>query len=84
MSLSKERFPGAFYHVVRRCYRREMRLSPNAEINGAVAVLVHDASEATNLQIIATCWMGNHYHAVAYDPSARLPEWTAHANGTMS
>jgi REP element-mobilizing transposase RayT len=51
-------------HVVRRYHRREMRLSPSADMNGAITVLTHDACEATGLQIIATCWMGNHYHAV--------------------
>jgi putative transposase len=84
MSSPKERLPGAFYHIVRRCHRREMRLSPSADMNGAITVLTHDACEATGLQIIATCWMGNHYHAVVYDPFARLSEWTAHVNGTLS
>ncbi|MFT7582153.1 MAG: putative transposase [Myxococcota bacterium] len=53
-------------------------------MNGAMTVLTHDACEAAGLQIIATCWMGNHYHAVVYDPFARVSEWTAHVNDTLS
>ena len=84
MSRPRERHPGAFYHITRRCHRREMRLSPTPDINGAIGVLVNDACEATQVRTIATCWMGNHYHAVVYDPDGRVSEWTSHVNGTMA
>ena len=68
MSKAKERHPGAFYHVARRCDRREFRLRPDQELVAAIAVLVSDACDKTGLQVIAIVWMSDHCHVILYNP----------------
>jgi len=75
--------PGAYYTIERCVLDRQFRLRPDPELNAAVAIAMHDASEATGVELIAWAVMSNHLHVLLRDVAGRLGEWLAHALGLI-
>lgn len=75
---------GATYMLTRRCLQRECLLKPSPETNQLVKYCMAVAAERTNVQIHAFMVMGNHYHKVATDVDAQLPEFMHSMNMTIA
>jgi len=76
--MPKEILPGSFYLVTRRCTQRRLLLLPCEVVNQVFAFCLAWAALLTGIEIYGFCVLGNHYHAVVRDPSARLPEFMQH------
>lgn len=70
--------------VTRRTSQRQFTLRPSAEVNGAVRYCLALAAARTGVQLHVVVFMSNHYHLVATDPDARLPEFTGYFNGLLA
>lgn len=72
--------PGATYLITRRCTQRQFLLRPSDEINRIILYVAAYAAQRSGVQLHAICALSNHYHVVATDPEARLPEFLATLN----
>jgi len=84
MSRPNEYPPGAYYTLERRVLERQFRLRPDAELNRAIVVAMHEACKATGVELIVWTVMSNHVHVLLRDVEGRLPEWLAHALGLIA
>ncbi len=73
MSQPRRIVPGSFYMVTRRIAQRMFLLRPSDEINAILEYCLAEAADRFNVKVIAFMVMSNHYHAVVYDPDAKLP-----------
>jgi len=73
VTLPRQILPGRFYLISRRCTQRQFLLRPSTLTNQIVEYCLAVAAEQTNVQLHAVCAMSNHWHAVVFDPDARLP-----------
>ncbi len=84
MTLPVRRLPGRFYLITRRCERREFRLRPDEDMKAAITVVMADACERYGVILVALVVMGNHYHAVVYDPDGLVSEWMRDVHGQLA
>lgn len=75
MSLPRPILPGRIYLLTRRCVDRLLLLRPDEEVNRAFKYCLGIAAERYGIRIIHALVMGNHYHAVVYDPHGMLPRF---------
>ena len=59
--------------VTRRIAQRMFLLRPSNEINAILEYCLAEAATRFKVKVIAFVVMSNHYHAVVYDPEAKLP-----------
>jgi len=70
MRLSREKIPGGgcYYHLMNRV-TGDKHSYPFTDVNKKMATnLLKKLSSYYLLEIIAYCWMGNHFHIIAYAP----------------
>ena len=77
MSLPREILPNTTYLVTRRCTQRQFLLRPSRYVIDTFLYCLAVASQRTGVIIHALTVMSNHYHLVATDPNARIPEFCA-------
>jgi putative transposase len=77
MSLPREVLPNSTYLVTRRCTQRQFLLRPSAYVIETFLYCLAVAAQRTGVIIHAVTVMSNHYHLIATDPLARLPEFCA-------
>ena len=66
---------GTTYLLTRRCAQRQFLLQPCAAVAQTFTYCLGVAQRRYGLLIHGVCVMANHYHLVATDPGARLPEF---------
>jgi putative transposase len=76
-------FPGEVYHVTSRGDRREPIALDNADRAHFLLVL-SQALERFDAQVLAYCLMGNHYHLVLRTQQANLSRLMRHLNGVYT
>jgi putative transposase len=76
-------FPGAVYHVTSRGDRREAIYRDDADRACQLAVLAQ-AAERFEVQVLAYCLMGNHFHIVLHTQRANLSRFMRHLNGVYT
>ena len=75
VSAPRQLLEGTTYLLTRRCMQRQLLLRPSAEVNRIFQYCLAVAAERTGVELHAFCVLSNHYHIVATDPGARLPEF---------
>jgi putative transposase len=75
MTAPREVVPGRTYLITRRCTQRQFLLKPSRATNQLVRYCLGVAAQQTEIQLHAVCFMSNHWHGVATDPTGRLPEF---------
>jgi putative transposase len=75
MSSPRQVLPGATYLITRRCTQRQFLLRPCDQTNNILRYCL--ALDATRfpVELHAFCFLSNHMHLVATDPTAILPEF---------
>jgi len=76
MSMPRRILPKSYYMVTRRIAQRMFLLRPSDQINAILEYCLAEAATRFKIQILAFTVMSNHYHAVVYDPDAKLPKFT--------
>jgi putative transposase len=77
MSAPRQIVPGNTYMISRRCAQRQFLLSPSSYVAEVFLYCLTVAAERTGVIVHALTVMSNHYHLIATDPNARLPEFCA-------
>lgn len=72
--------PDTTYLITRRCTQRMFLLRPSEQTNELIGYAFAVAMERTQVQLHSLCVMSTHYHAVATDTEARLPEFWREAH----
>jgi hypothetical protein len=67
--------PGNFYLVTRRCSQRQFLLSPDDEINNAIAYCLADSAKRFKIDVLLTTVESNHHHTAIYDRYGRFPRF---------
>ena len=80
MSYPRQVLPGSTYLITRRCTQRQFLLRPSAQTNAILFYCLARAAALYGIQVHAYCFLANHYHLVATDPRARLPEFMRYFN----
>lgn len=62
----------ALYHVTNRCYRGELRLSPDEVVRIFVEGCLARATQRYDVRLIIFVFMGNHFHLLVQTPRANL------------
>ncbi len=70
--------PDNFYLITRRCSQRQFLLTPDDEINNAIAYCLIDASQRFKIDVLVTTVESNHHHTVIYDRYGRFPRFIEH------
>jgi putative transposase len=78
VTLPRDVIPGRFYMVTRRCTQRMFLLRPDEETNNAFLYCLAEAAQRFDMEILLTCAMSNHYHAVIFDREGTVPAFTQH------
>lgn len=73
MTAPRQIIPGTTYLVTRRCFQRELLLTPSPIVNSIFAYVLAVAAERYGVLVHAFCVLSNHYHLVVTDPRAKLP-----------
>lgn len=76
-------FPGAVYHVTSRGDRREPIFEDDVDRETLLAT-VAQAMERFDVEVLAYCLMGNHYHFVLHTRQANLSLLMRHVNGVYT
>ena len=76
-------FPGAVYHVTSRGDRREPIFHGDDDRQTLLMVLAQ-AMDRFDAQVLAYCLMGNHYHFVLHTRQANLSRLMRHLNGVYT
>jgi REP-associated tyrosine transposase len=76
-------FPGAVYHVTSRGDRREDIFVDDEDRRGLLSV-VAQALSRFDVEALAYCLMGNHYHLVVHTRQANLSLLMRHINGVYT
>jgi putative transposase len=76
-------FPGAIYHITSRGDRRESIYRGDADRTDFLLIL-EQAADRFDAQLLAYCLMGNHYHLVLHTRSANLSRFMRHLNGVYT
>lgn len=63
---------GALYHVTNRCYRGELRLTPDEAVILFASGCLAEAARRYGVRIITFIFMGNHFHLIVQTPYANL------------
>lgn len=71
---------GRFWMLTRRCTQGLCLLRPDVQTNEIFNYCLADAARRSGVQVVGYEALSNHYHAVVYDPEARLPEFIEHLN----
>jgi REP-associated tyrosine transposase len=74
----REVLPNQFYLVTRSCSQRQFLLTPDDEINNAIAYCLADASKRFKIDVLITTVESNHHHTVIYDRYGRFPRFIEH------
>ncbi len=64
--------PGATYLVTRRCLERRFRLRPEQAVTDLLDYLIGYAALQAGVEVICFVALSNHWHALIFDPDARL------------
>jgi putative transposase len=62
--------------VTRRCAQRQFLLRPSPIVKQVFGYCLALAARDSGVRLHAACALSNHYHLVATDPEARIPEFT--------
>ncbi len=84
MSMPRPIFKGDIYLVTRRTAGRQFLLRPSARITPAIEYCIAVAAERSGIRIHALVVMGDHWHCVASDPEARMPEFLRDAHAWIA
>jgi putative transposase len=76
-------FPGAVYHVTSRGDRREPIYRDDVDRAQQLDVLAQ-ATERFDVEVLAWCQMGNHYHLVLHTREPNLSSFMRHLNGVYT
>jgi len=76
--LPRQVTPCQFYMITRRCTQRQFLLRPDPATNNAFLYCLIDAALRYEIDVLLTCAMSNHYHAVIYDRAGRYPQFIEH------
>lgn len=80
MTAPRRVLPGHTYLITRRCTQRQFLLRPSKQVNEIIRYVAAYAALRSGVRLHAVCALSNHYHIVATDPDARLPEFMATLN----
>lgn len=80
MSRPRQIIAGRYWMLTRRCTQGLCLLRPDVATNEIFNYCLADASRRSGVQVIGYEALSNHYHAVVFDPEARLPEFMEHLN----
>ncbi len=75
MTMPRRILPGSFYMVTRRVAQRMFLLRPSDQINAILEYCLAEAAARFKIKVLAFTVMSNHYHAIVYDPDAKLPKF---------
>ena len=84
MSLPRPVLPGSTYLLTRRCTQRQFLLRPSREVRQILLYCLAAAAERFEIRIHAFCFLSNHYHLVATDPHAHLPDFMHWLNESIA
>ncbi len=73
-------FEGAYYHVINRGQGRRKIYLDKRDYQ-AFLNIISETSQTYNVNIVAYCLMGNHYHLLVHTPDANLPDFMRQLNG---
>lgn len=77
MAEARQVVPGTTYFLTRRCSERRYFLRPDGFVTRAFLFILALALKRYGVRLLAACVMGNHWHAVLYDPEGKLPRFAA-------
>lgn len=63
---------GDSHMMTRRVMRRENRMKPTRKLTQIIGYLLAVLTEEYNIELNATCYLGDHEHNVAYDPESQI------------
>lgn len=78
MTRPREVLPDQYYLITRRCSERRYLLTPDDEINNAIAYCLADASRRFKVVVMMTTVESNHHHTVIYDRHGQFPRFIEH------
>lgn len=78
MTRPRQVLPEQFYLITRRCSQRQFLLTPDEEINNAIAYCLADASKRFKVDVLVATVESNHHHTVVYDRYGRFPRFIEH------
>jgi putative transposase len=78
MTRPRQVIPNQFHLVTRRCTQQQFLLSPDAEINNAIAYCLADAAQRFEIDVLLITVESNHHHTVIFDRHGRFPEFIEH------
>ena len=64
--------------ITRRTVQRMFLLRPDSEINAIFEYCLAEAAARFDIGIVGWLAMSNHYHAIVFDPGAKLPAFLEH------
>lgn len=67
-----------FYLITRRCSQRQFLLSPDEQINNAIAYCLADSAKRFKVDVLITTVESNHHHTVIFDRYGRFPRFIEH------
>jgi REP element-mobilizing transposase RayT len=76
-------FPGAVYHVTSRGDRREDIFADDAD-RSALRLVLEQALQRFDAQVLSYCLMSNHYHFVLHTRQGNLSRLMRHVNGVYT
>jgi len=78
MSLPRQVLPAQFYLITRRCTQRQFLLRPDSATNNAFTYCLIEAALRFKIEVVLSCALSNHYHAVIFDRWGNYPEFVEH------
>ncbi len=78
MTRPRQVLPGEFYLVTRNCSQRQFLLTPDAEVNNAIAYCLADAAQRFKIDVLMVMVESNHHHTVIFDRYGTFPRFIEH------
>ncbi|HEU0030442.1 MAG TPA: hypothetical protein VFQ53_07415 [Kofleriaceae bacterium] len=76
--------PGRFYMITRRCAQRQFLLHPDDDAIQTFAYCLGYSMQKFEMEVLGTCVMSNHYHAVIFDRHGRYPQFLEYLHRTIA
>jgi putative transposase len=70
--------PGEFYLITRNCSQRQFLLTPDDEVNNAIAYCLAHAAQRFKIDVLMVMVESNHHHTVIYDRHGHFPRFIEH------
>ena len=84
MSLARRVLEHATYMITRRCSERRYFLRPDRKVTRLIEYLVGVLAKRFEIQVIAACFLGNHYHVILVDPVGQVPKFMQELNSLLA